>query len=285
MNSVSVDCQDSSKSKNLTNRRIVIVGSSPAAPEMATLIDDATTVVAVNNAWRALSRFDFLVYPPDFPHERRPDPNTSKFSCVEKKQYIRGCRHFGGEFFGGETMAFAAGYWALEKFPGSQIAFCASDMTYDQADGQTHFYGKGQADPLRSGLSLINLEALSCRMFYKGFTIGSLALNITHETRTRLRLPQIPYRLLGDKSLLMSGLEIFRTRYAHRAVEIAHHAEKLESEPPFDCSGKNYRKHGRDPIAIAYVTELRLKWSGLLDIISLFSEDLRQLATQQRASG
>lgn len=281
MNSVSADRQDglaqSDPGNNPRNRRIVVVGSSPAAPEMAAMIDDSSTIVAVNNAWRALSRFDFCAYPPDFPQENRPDAKISKFVPVDKKQYSRGFARFGGEFFGGQTMAFAAGYWALNEFPASQIAFCASDMNYDYAGKQTHFYGTGQADPLRPSLSLINLEALSCRMFYKGFQAGSLVLNVTHETQTRLRLPQVPYRLLGHQSLLLAGLDLFLTRYAGSAMEIARHAENLEAAPPFDFSG-NWYKHNRDPIAVSYVTELRRRWSDLLDIVSSFSDDLRKLA-------
>ena len=44
-------------------------------------------------------------------------------------------------------MAFTAGYWALYKFKPQLICYTGCDMVYKGE--KTHFYGKGNADPLR----------------------------------------------------------------------------------------------------------------------------------------
>ena len=68
----------------------------------------------------------------------------------------------GGFVYAGGTMAFTAGYWALGALRPDVMAFFGCDMVYP-TEG-SHFYGNGNADPLRDDITLRNLEAKSARL-------------------------------------------------------------------------------------------------------------------------
>ncbi len=61
------------------------------------------------------------------------------------------------------TMAFTAGYWALGALKPDIIAYLGCDMIYPLEKGSpSHFYGNGQADPLRSDITLQSLGSKVC---------------------------------------------------------------------------------------------------------------------------
>lgn len=169
-------------------KTVVIVGSSPQAPSLSDKLCDSTIVVAVNNAWRAVPRYDFLVYSDDFPDHNKPDTATIQRKGRSSPQYIPAMDAEGGLDLCGATMAFAAGYWAIHAFPRSQVSFYACDMTYTGMN--THFYGHGAPDPLRKDPSLQDLAAKSLRMFYHGLLRGCLLLNASCLEVTNLCLPR-----------------------------------------------------------------------------------------------
>ena len=60
-------------------------------------------------------------------------------------------------------MAFTTAYWALAALKPKVMAFMGCDMVYP-AQGATHFYGTGTADPLRNDITLTDLGAKSARL-------------------------------------------------------------------------------------------------------------------------
>ena len=57
----------------LTRRRVVLLaGSAPEAAALADVDLDGLVRVAINNAWRIRSDFDYVVFPRNFPDENRP---------------------------------------------------------------------------------------------------------------------------------------------------------------------------------------------------------------------
>lgn len=272
-----IDLEGQTAPPDYRNARIVIVGSGPSAPAMAKLVDSGATIVAVNNAWRATPRFDYFVFPSDFPVERRPSMAGAVKRSIGTRIYKRGYDDAGGILFGGATMAFAAGYWAMRRFKGAQIAFLASDMHYGTNGAATHFYGTGQPDPLRVNISLQSLEASSCRMFYKAIAQGTLLINATHEDQTRLTLPRVPYRQLGEGSLVHEGVALYRERYAAPAARIAAEAESMEAAAPFEARTSKYLRYRRDREVWQYVGEVNAKWLQLSDIIGNFGQDISKI--------
>lgn len=133
--------------------RVLILGSGPTV--MAARDWDCTGfdhIVAINNAWRVRGDWTYLIHPSDFPSERMPKEVTSGQTVVTYEDYVPAQNALGGFVYAGGTMAFTAGYWALQALQPTQMFYFGCDMTYDGA--QTHFYGKGTADPLRADVTL-----------------------------------------------------------------------------------------------------------------------------------
>lgn len=140
---------------------VLMLGSGPSARlAEAWPREPFDRIVAINNAWRIRGDWDDLVYPYDFPKDRMPPAPTGRL--IDQTHFVPAQNAFGGFLFGGATMAFTATYWALHVLKPRVIAYLGCDMVYPTS-GQTHFYGKGTADPLRDDVSLRNLEARSAR--------------------------------------------------------------------------------------------------------------------------
>ncbi|WP_311135487.1 hypothetical protein [Yoonia tamlensis] len=108
-------------------------------------------------------------------------------------------------------MAFTAAYWTLAALRPRVIAFFGCDMVYSKTD-QTHFYGTGTADPLRSDVTLRSLEAKSARFMAIAALAGCAAINLSEqESRlvfpryTPADLPQLSPPIL-DKTAIDSAL-------------------------------------------------------------------------------
>ena len=140
---------------------ILIIGSAPSAiiaNEWDLGIFDK--IVAINNAWKISPLWTNSIFPEDFPIDKRPVPN-SKQTVHSALEYVQAQNHFGGFVYAGGTMAFTAAYWSLYTFAPSIIAYLGCDMIY--SGSKTHFYGKGNPDPLRNDKTLKNLRAKSAR--------------------------------------------------------------------------------------------------------------------------
>jgi len=168
---------------------VLVLGSGPNVVDSRSWPRDLfDTIVAINNAWAVRPDWDVLIHPEDFPTERRPvDVDTSQ-SIITAQEFVPAQNAFGGFVYAGGTMAFTAGYWALHALRPDVMAFMGCDMVY--ADGpRTHFYGKGDADPLRPDISLRSLEAKSARFEVFAAENGCALVNLSQDP-SRLTFPR-----------------------------------------------------------------------------------------------
>jgi hypothetical protein len=181
-----------------TEKRIVLILGSAPNVQMGQSWPRApfTDVVAINNAWRVRPDWNYLVHADDFPADRHPPEVTDQQRIVTSQDYVPEQNKLGGFVYAGGTMAFTAGYWALGALRPSIIAFLGCDMVYPKA-GNTHFYGTGQADPLRRDISLRNLEAKSARLMLKAAQQGCLCVNLSQDP-SRLVFPRAERGDLGQ---------------------------------------------------------------------------------------
>lgn len=188
---------------------VLILGSAPDALRARELdLSIFRVIAALNNAWRIRSDWTHCVYPEDFPAERRPDAQPGK-TLVEYDQFVPANNAYGGVVYAGGTMAFTAGYWALDAFKPDLLAFLGCDMVYDAASDKTHFYGQGEADPLRKDPTLQSLEAKSSRLRWKAFEQNCLCANLSNKDVSRLTFDRLNEGLLtqGIDDYLRAGLD------------------------------------------------------------------------------
>lgn len=154
-------------------------------------------IVAINNAWQLRPDWDTLVYPEDFPMQNRPR-NVSGFQrCVEADAFVPAQNLYGGFVHAGATMAFTTGYWALAEVRPRIMAFIGCDMVYP-AQGRTHFYGTGTADPLRDDISLRDLGAKSARLAVIAAAQGCVCVNLSQDDSSLLFPTAAPDGLRGE---------------------------------------------------------------------------------------
>lgn len=168
---------------------VLLLGSGPNAPEARgypRICFDR--VVAINNAWAVLEDWDDLVFPEDFPVDRRPTTLAPSQRLIEADSFVPAQNAYGGVVFAGGTMAFTAGYWVLQTLRPKVIAFLGCDMIYPRT-GPTHYYGKGSADPLRDDVTLQDLGAKSARLAMLAAAQGCACVNLS-KAPTRLLFPR-----------------------------------------------------------------------------------------------
>ncbi len=180
-------------------------------------------VVAINNAWQIRSDWDYLIHPEDFPPERWPpsfDPQTQ--TVVTASDYVPVQNRFGGFVYAGGTMAFTAAYWALGTLQPDVIAFLGCDMVYGTG-AQTHFYGKGTADPLREDVTLQSLEAKSLRLMALAAQENCVLVNLSEQASSRLVYPRCSAARLRQWSAedLQQQLQVQHARLSPAALGAA----------------------------------------------------------------
>lgn len=144
-------------------------------------------IVAINNAWAVRTDWDDLIFPDDFAPARQPPALEPHQRIIRATDYVPIQNSFGGFVYAGGTMAFTAGYWALGALKPKVIAMIGCDMVYDRA--QTHFYGKGTADPLRKDKTLRSLAAKSARLQALAARAGCAMINLSSD-ESRLTFPR-----------------------------------------------------------------------------------------------
>jgi len=201
-------------------------------------------IVAINNAWAVRPDWDFLAFPDDFPPERAPVALKKGQCFVPSDEYVPQNNRFGGIIYAGATMAFSAGYWALGALRPKVIAYLGCDMVYSA--GASHFYGQGQADPLRPDPTLQDLRAKSARLELLAASEGCAMVNLS-TSETRLTFPRAhPSDLAGIAPL--------HTVAAHIAPALAAEAE-LGAVCP---SGRYWEGDPLDANALAQIDALWL---------------------------
>lgn len=160
---------------------VLILGSGPNAVEAQDWPRESfDRIVAINNAWRVRSDWDDLVYPEDFPVDRRPKTHAPNQRLIEADQFVPTQNTYGGFVYAGGTMAFTAAYWALQALRPSVMAFLGCDMVYPKT-GPTHFYGTGAPDPLRADVTLQDLGAKSARLGLIAAAQGCRCVNLSKD--------------------------------------------------------------------------------------------------------
>ena len=215
----------------------LILGSGPSAPSARNWPKpDNVKIVAINNAWRARPDWDYLVHAGDFPASRRPDRMAPWQSVHSHESYVPAQNRFGGFVYGGGTMAFTAGYWALDALKPDILAYFACDMTY--SGKMTHFYGEGTADPLRPDVTLQSLEAKSARLMALAGRQGCACVNLSAEPVSRLIFPRAMFADLTrsaamvqtDPDAIDAALsEESRLGYMIEDGEYWHHTENMDA--------------------------------------------------------
>ena len=161
-------------------KSVLIVGSAPDALRIQSVdCSKVSNIVAINNAWRLRKDWNYVIYPEDFPKEKQPT-SFDKDKLISAKQYVPEQNSFGGFIYAGGTMSFTAGYWALGALKPDVIAYIGCDMIYPK-NSQSHFYGTGQADPLRDDITLQSLEAKSARLLAFAKSHGCTMINLTEQ--------------------------------------------------------------------------------------------------------
>ena len=188
--------QSSLREKLMLSDSILIIGSAPNAIEAKPWSKHAFRhMIAINNAWQVRDDWDYLIFPDDFPVERRPALLSKQQQIVTSADYVPIQNDYGGFVYAGGTMAFTAAYWALGQLKPKLIAFIGCDMVYPAAS-KTHFYGTGTADPLRDDVSLQSLEAKSLRLQYYASIQDCLCVNLSVASTSRLTFPRVHYDAL-----------------------------------------------------------------------------------------
>ena len=171
---------------------VLVVGSAPDAIQARDWdMKVFDQVIAINNAWRVANHWDELIFPYDFSDDNKPVQLLDHQKFVTEDQFVPAQNLFGGFVYAGATMAFTAGYWSLASHLPTKLCFLGCNMHYSQL-GPTHFYGKGQPDPLRDDITLTSLKACSYRMLIfakmRGCDIVSLSAG-----ETNLHVPQTSF--------------------------------------------------------------------------------------------
>jgi hypothetical protein len=175
---------------------VLIFGSAPDVTEIRQWdLSFFTSTVAINNAWQVVPNWNYLIFPEDFPSERRPElPAGSDKRLITADEFVTHQNNFGGFIYAGGTMAFTAGYWALGALKPDIIAFIGCDMVYSVERGKSsHFYGHGYADPLRNDITLQSLEAKSNRLMAFANKRNCAILNLSSMPNSRLTFPRLSF--------------------------------------------------------------------------------------------
>lgn len=151
-------------------------------------------IVAINNACQVRADWDFHIHPWDFPADRIPQP-VGHQRIITQDDFVPAQNDYGGFVYAGGTMAFTAAYWTLAALKPAVIAAFGCDMHYPA--GQTHFYGKGTADPLRADITLRSLEAKSARLMVLAAMQGCAMVNLS-DGPSRLVFPRTSLAGLTD---------------------------------------------------------------------------------------
>jgi hypothetical protein len=186
--------------------KILILGSGPNVTQATTWPRAPfDLVVAINNAWRVRTDWDYLVHPSDFPADRQPLVLARGQRTITHHDYVPAQNALGGFVYGGGTMSFTASYWALHALKPSVMAYLGCDMTYQASP--SHFYGKGTADPLRNDVTLRSLEAKSARLQAMAHRQGCACVNLSSDPSRLVFLRGNPQELSAQPDLNENAID------------------------------------------------------------------------------
>lgn len=217
---------------------VLMLGSAPMATDAKVWSRRGfDCIMAINNAWNIRPDWDVMIHPWDFPANRRPLPGPGQ-SIVTEDDFVPAQNAHGGFVYAGATMAFTAAYWALHARRPQVIAAFGCDMHYP-AGGQTHFYGLGSPDPLRTDITLRSLEAKSARLMVLAAMQGCAMVNLSTG----------PSRLIFPRVSLASAARAKPLAYCpvNTSAALAREAELAYTVP----SGRYWEElHRFDPVQV-----------------------------------
>ncbi|MEP0519050.1 MAG: hypothetical protein ABJO09_04585 [Hyphomicrobiales bacterium] len=214
-------------------RTVLVLGSAPDAVRARNFDMSAfSATVAINHAWQIQDDWTHLVHAGDFPSDSKPTAKGDQ-KIVSYESYVPANNAFGGIVYAGGTMAFTTAYWALKTLTPDIIAFCGCDMVYNQPDGQSHFYGKGEADPLRKDPTLQSLEAKANRLLLLALQEECLCVNLSELPDSRLTFPRLAIKQFSDD---MSVTKVAMTQSVERGINTIARTEALRLEQKTNCT-------------------------------------------------
>lgn len=196
-------------------------------------------IVAINNAWQVREDWDFMLHPEDFPAARMPLAIAAAQTVISAEDYVPVQNAYGGFVYAGGTMAFTSAYWALGQLRPKVLAFIGCDMVYATTGKPTHFYGNGQADPLRADVSLQSLEAKSVRLRYLAAQQQCRCVNLSQAAETRLLFPRSSLAELQAMPLALAT----QTSEAYFEASFAAQAQQRELDLGYQFSSGRYWEH------------------------------------------
>jgi len=219
---------------------VLIIGSAPDALRIKKEdLSLFSSRVVINNAWQLIKDWNYLIYPEDFPNKKLPPKSILiKKKLVTAREFVPKQNSFGGFVYGGGTMAFTAGYWALGALKPDVIAYIGCDMIYPVEEGiPSHFYGYGKADPLRSDITLQSLEAKSIRLMALAKSNNCTVVNLSELPKSRLLFPRISITKLLNK---IDQKDLVSERYIKLDSKSVKRALELEDELAYMVSSGRY---------------------------------------------
>ena len=237
---------------------VLIVGSAPDAVRVNSLdLSLFNNSVAINNAWRLKQKWDYVIYPEDFPIQRQPK-NLHVKKIIIAKEYVPIQNKFGGFVYAGGTMAFTAGYWALGTLKPDVIAYLGCDMIYSNKVSNNHFYGKGAADPLRDDITLQSLEAKSARLMAIAKFNNCSVVNLSEQDQSRLLFPRIQIDNFKKKRTIFNLISADKIKFNLKALKKALSFEKKLNYMVH--SGRYWEQINKfDPIQLSKIDQLWLQ--------------------------
>jgi len=236
---------------------VIILGSAPNATKLRDMdLGFADSLVVLNNAWQIRSDWTHLVHPDDFDRNRLPAPGNSQ-TIVTFNDYVPSNNAFGGVVYCGGTMAFSAGYWALETLQPDILGFFGCDMIYDNQE-QNHFYGIGTPDPLRDDPTLQSLEAKSARLLLMAANSDCVCLNLSDQKESRLTFPKATVKELSKSPHACYQKELERLKPFLQQSGFSN-AVRAEQETNCFIESGDYWNHGEklDPAKLGAIDQ---KW-------------------------
>ncbi|WP_199534697.1 hypothetical protein [Rhodoferax lacus] len=208
---------------------VLIIGSAPDAVRARHWdLSGFSACVVINNAWQIREDWDFLIYADDFPVERRPTAAIrSHQKLVTSNEFVPEQNRFGGFVYAGGTMSYTTGYWALGALKPDVIAYLGCDMVYPATQAtDSHFYGQGQADPLRPDITLQSLQAKSVRLMAIARAQQCAVVNLSELDDSKLLFPRSSLSQLAVPSHLP---EFLAEHAAYLSTEAISQASKAEA--------------------------------------------------------
>ena len=178
--------------------KTLILGSGPNVTDIRNHdVSGYDHIIAINNAWRITEAWTEIIFPFDFPDDRKPVTLTPDQSMITEQDFVSVQNDFGGFVYAGGTMAFTALYWSLGRHQPDEIHILGCDMVY-KPTGDTHFYGTGTADPLRDDITLRDLSAKSARFMCLAAMNGCNVFNLSRDAST-LVFPRLHHHVQQPK--------------------------------------------------------------------------------------